>query len=871
MEDNKDIRDSNLPEDGEMTEEEKQELLSVFSEKNQLDQQRKSRKGFKLTIKNQLILIGVVVAVAAILLTCYFVFLRKEETTDPLYELSEQTTAALDGLNERVRILFDGFPKAEYSADLSEERHRIYAFAELYDKLSGKISAGIGETSGKQRVRVIGGEDGKTKEIPFEDFYRVRKIDGKVYGFDGENVLTNAVLEVIGMQQVEIPVRPLDGFDEDGDTVLASGGVVMFPMVNRDDILMININNANGTYTVYQEKGKFYFRDCEALEFNEETFASLIVDCRYMVTSGKMQDQLGYEVYGLDDEKNGTCSYTLITNEEKDGTRLFHSVRVGKKAASGAYYYALYYGGRMDRDNQIVETYHNPKIYMIPYGSVEGNLTRRKEDYFNANLVYGVSSTEDCYSVDHIHMDYYDGEGEPLSILVRNMTSILFSDNIASNNGDAVNALKDKVSYADTGKKYADWLGEDDKAYFAGLTTSDGNEFTVTAVVTNVASDGKYECRFGLVKDVSNGAYPALLPESVKVRYSPDGEKFVKMPDVSFPFDQQADKSVKQYSFTVESDEPVLLIELSFRMPKTVGYLVMDELRVYADGEDAVPADALSGVWRMVQPKSMIPSGKNYSYLDSSNFADFIYGICMLKGDSVERVGISTRDPDGGNDIIDADILAEYGLDKPAMHFAYTFKGFTTDLYLSSPDPETGNYYAYSTITGDTYGTGRTTTFCTGMIATVAASSASWLTWDPLEYIDRQLFDIYVYDLTEMKISYEGKEYTIGITADGKTVQSVRCNGEELDEKNFRYLYLSIVQLNMKNSYTPEPGEKPEEYMKISVRSKTDKRDYNFYRVSSTKAYYTINGEGRYYCLVSALRNVMKKTDLFVAGEEVDR
>jgi hypothetical protein len=41
--------------------------------------------------------------------------------------------------------------------------------------------------------------------------------------------------------------------------------------------------------------------------------------------------------------------------------------------------------------------------------------------------------------------------------------------------------------------------------------------------------------------------------------------------------------------------------------------------------------------------------------------------------------------------------------------------------------------------------------------------------------------------------------------------------------------------------------------------------------VVGDRAYYTINGEGRYYCLVSALRNVMKKTDLFVAAEEVDR
>lgn len=856
----------------EMTEAEKQEILSVFSETSRLDQQKNRKKGFRLTVKNQLIIIGCILAVAAILLVCYFAFLKPEETPDPFFTLSEQTRQALEKLDKDVTIRFDGYPESEYAQDLSPERYRSYTFAKLYGKASRNIDVEIGKTSGDGTVRVSCGE--KWTDLPLEDFYAVRKADGKTYGFCGERLLTSAVLGVAGYGEAvpDIPVRPLDGFDEDGDTVLTSGGVVMFPMVNRDDIDLINITNQHGTYSVYQEKGKFYFQNCELLEFDEEKFASLIVDCRYMVTAGKMTEQLGYEVYGLDSEKNGTATYTLITKAGSDGTRLFHTVRIGKKAASGSYYYALYYGGRMNGANEIVETYSNPKIYMIPYSNVEGNLLLRKEDYFNANLVYGVSSAEDCYKVDFIHMDYYDRGDDPLSILVRNLNTVLFSDNIASNNGDAVNVLKDKLSYSGSGKTYTDWLSEADKPYFVGLTTSDGNEFTLTAVVTNVASDGRYECRFGLLKDTDNGQYPALLPDSIGIRYSADGILYKKLSGVTFDFESQKENTVRTYSFTLESDQPVLLIELSFRMPKTIGYLVMDELAVFANGEDAVPNDALSGVWRMVQPSSLVPAGKNFSYLDSSNFSNFIYGLCMLKGDGVERVGISTRDPSGKkDDVIDAEVLKEYGLDSPAMHFSYLFNGYTTDLYISSFDEEKQCYYAYSTIRGDVYENGNPVTFCTGMIGRLSSETASWLRWDPLEYIDHQLFDIYVYDITEMKLNYEGKEYTFAVTADDKTLTSVRLGDRELSERDFRYLYLSIVQLNLKNAYTLSPDEKPEEYMRIAIRSKSDFREYVFYRVSSSKAYYTINGEGSYYCLVSSLRNVMKKADLFVTGEAVDR
>lgn len=850
-----------------ISEEEKQEILSVFSETNANKQQKKSHK---LTIKNQLILIGCILVVAGILLGCYFLFLKEPEPLDAFYVTGESTTETLEKLDERTTITFCGYPKSEYNAELNADLFRTYTYATLYSMQSGKVSVDI-ESGGKKCVRISCNK--KEKEIPYESFYLARPQDGKIYGFDGENLFTNAIREMTGSEKAEIAIRPLDGFDVDGDSVLVSGAVVMFPMVNKNEISYLSIANSFGDYAIYQSGGKFYFQGCELLSYDEELFASLIVDCRYMVTSGKMDEHLDLSVYGLDTEEHGTCSYTLLTVPDASGESFFHTVRVGKKSASGTYYYAMYFGGKMNKQNEVVETYANGRIYLIPYTNVEENLMHRKEDYFSADLVYGVSKTEDCYELDNIHLDYYyEDAKEDVSILVRNLSTFLFSENASSNNGDNANALKDKVSYSETGLKYSNWLGETDKSYFVGFTSSDAKAFSITAVVNNVASDGKYECRFGMLRDTDNATYAAILPESISIRYSSDGVLFKKASNITFDLESQQEDTVKQYSFTLESEEPILLIELSFTMPKKIGYLVLDEIRVYADGEDAVPNDALSGVWRMVQPASLIPTGKNFSYLDSSNFSDFIYGISSLKGDSVERVGISTRNAaEKTDDILDSEALKEYGLDNPSMHFAYDFNGYTTDLYISKYNEEENCYFAYSTITGDVYGTGKNVCFCTGVIARLSKETAEWLDWDPLEYIDRQLFDIFVYDITELDISYENKKYKFDVTADGTTITSVRNGTQELDERNFRYLYLSIVQLNMKSVYEASDKEKPEEYMRIHIRSKTDDREYVFYRVSSSRAYYTINGEGSYYCLFNSLRNVAKKTDTFVAGGDTKK
>lgn len=852
----------------ELSEAEKQEILSVFSETNE---NKRRRTGFRMTIRNQLILIGGVLLAVALLLGVYFLFLKEEEPLPAFYQLDAQTVGVLDALDDKVEITFCNRTAKDADAEANPDFYRIYTYASLYAGQTRHVKLSFDSKDAYNGVKLT--LNGQTRQIPYSEFYRSRLIDGATYGFCGETLLTDAILELSGKQPLQLPVRALDGYDADGNDVLSNGRIVVFPMVNREDISFLTVRNAHGEYSVYQQKaGTFYFTGCELLTYDSELFSSLLVDCRYMIADGKVEDRLGYEVYGLDKQENLTCSYMILTNEKADGTFLFHQIWVGKKASSGAYYYAMYFGGKMDSNQKVLEQYSSPSVFLIPSSYVENNLSQPVEHFFQAQLAGGFSNAEDLYKVDQIQMDYYQygEEKQPLSIKVLNLPVLSFSENTSSNSGSG-DLLKDKKTYADSKRSYTDWTAGGDSEYLVGLTSSDKKTFTISAAVTNTAADGVYECVFGLAKDTDNRTYRALMPADFTVRYTTDGVNYRKLSNLGLDFDAQKEDSVQEYRFRIESDEPILKIELNFTMPDQVGYLVMDEIRVLANGGDAVPNDALTGLWRMISPDSMIPDGKNYAYLDSTNFSDFLYGLCSLKGDSVAKVGISKRGEDQSDDIIDQAALAEFGLDQPSMHFSYVYDGYKTDLYVSAYDEENGCYYAYSTITGDVYSTGRDVLLCTGLIARITTETAAWLEWDPIEYVDHTLVGMYVYEIKQMTITQNGQEYVFDMTAQDKTLTSVRWGDKELDEESFRFLYLSIVQLSMKDTYVAAPGDEPTEYLRIRIKTSTDEKEFVFYRVSSSRAYYTVNGSGSYYCLLSSLRNVTGKLEQFLAGEKVGK
>ena len=421
------------PED-EISEEEKREILSVFSETNE---NRRKRSGFRLTVRNQLILVGSVLALAAVLLGVYFVALRQEDPLPAFYALDERTEQVLDGLDERVDVRFCNRSEKELTEESDPDVYRIYTYASLYADRTGKVRLDCDDRDTFNGVRLTCG--GQTKEIPYADFYLSRASDGKTWGFDGESLFTNAILSLTGGESLELVVRPLDGFDAYGCDVLASGGVVMFPMVERANIELLRMENQTGMYTIYQNNGEFYFNGCEQLTYNANLFASLLVDCRYVVTAGAVEQALDYAVYGLDDEEGLTCSFLLMTLPDGNGDRLFHQVWIGNKDSAGAYYYARYFGGRMSADDTVTDSFSSPRVFRIQAANVDGVLNAPVETFFDANLVGGISKTEDVYSFDQVRLEhfYYDEERPDFSALILNLPVIGFSDNITSNDSSA--------------------------------------------------------------------------------------------------------------------------------------------------------------------------------------------------------------------------------------------------------------------------------------------------------------------------------------------------------------------------------------------------------------------------------------------------
>ncbi len=862
------VSEQNQPELQEFTEEEKLDILSVFAETNE---NKRRRSGFRLTIKNQLILVASILVIAGALLGTYFLFLKEEEPLPAFYVLTDTTVSHLDALEEDVTFTFCNRREEELNEESDPDVYRIYTYATLYVSQTGNVEIDFDSSDTFNGVKIRVGD--KTAQYLYKDFYVARDIDGKVYGFDGERIFTNTILELLGKDKAELSVRPLDGFDKDGNDVLTSGRVVMFPKVERSDISYLEVENETGKYLVYQDNGTFYFDGCEFLTYNAETFASLLVDCRYVVTAGKLQDRMDLAVYGFGKEPELTCKYTLMTNPDQQGNFYVHQVQIGKKAASGSYYYAMYFGVQMNSKNEVVKSFPSDQIFLLPYSSVEGNLTQPVETFFDAQLVNGIQDINDVYEIEQVYMDfyYYDEEKPDMHALVLNLPVLDFSSNTASNNTSGGELLKDKKTYASSGLKYADWTGEKDGAYLVGLASSDAKTFYVNAAITNIASDGAYDCTFGLLLDSDNSNVPALLPDDVTIRYSCDGINYEKLTNHGLDFSAHPEDTVKEYTFRIQSDEPVVKVEIGFTMPQKKGYLVMDEIRIYADGEDAVPNDALTGLWRLLSPDSYVPEGKNYAYLDSTNFSEFLNGIATLMGDSVAKVGISEQSKGKGNDTIHTEMLVEFGLDKPAFHIAYLFDGFMTDLYISAYDEENQCYYVYSTITGDVYGEGTEVTFCTGLVARLSKETAPWLEWNLMEYMDRSMVGMYIYEIEDMTIAMGDQEYTFRVNTTGQDINSVMWGDKSMDVESFRYVYLSVVQLNAMGEYTPAEGDNPEEYMRIRIKTTTDEKEFVFYRVSSSRAYYTINGTGSYYCRVSDLRNVASKLEQFIAGEKVGR
>ncbi len=787
-------------------------------------------------MKKKITLLISVFTVAVLLFVTYFVFFRTNDTELNKYATLDENTLSIKTLDfNKVTIAFaDERETLEKNSDLK----LISDYARSFEYNLKNIEVVYGE--GSEFCTVSCGENKKTLE---KQSFFVKLPNGVNYIFNGERLFAVSVLELTEntdyMEAESFPIKAINGYDLDGDTVLNAGGNVrpfVFPKLERKDVDSITVTNESGRYKAYRINNAFYFEGAELCKYDENIFSAFMVNCTYMLAIGKYSDvpKADLAKYGLDSEENASA---VVEVKALNGE--IRKVLIGKKVASGVGYYA--------------KESTKPHVYVID-SSIEDNVLKPVTDMLIANLGYNIGDSTDIVDITDILLMYNYGENNEknTTIYVKQRYDVGLPANIKGFNEkqEIGSLIFDKLYF--TGD-YSDWTGQSN---LFGFKSTDGKEIDMTFFLERYAKDGNYSVKFGLVKDTSKGA---VLPEKVAV-YVKDKEsqKYVSVGELtSF---EQSEKSYRQYEISFEHKERLTDIKLEFTLPSGNVYTVLDEVTVYADGVDSTPKEALSSLWKIVSPENYIKDGYNYATPDTTTFSKIVQGMAFLVGDKVVAYNVT-----------DKETLKKYGLDNPEIGLSYDFNGYRSYISFSKAD-ENKNRYVYATIEY-TNKKGENTVITTGIIALVSEKTAPWLSWEPLEFLNRSTFMMYIDKIDSIELEFEGKNHVFVLekSSDGK-VSRVLYEGRELDLENFRYLYVSMMSVERAGEYVTGEGEEKTPCFRMKINSKVKGTEIIYYRVTSSKVIYETDGmPSNYYVLYSDISNIIKNVKLLLDGKDVPR
>lgn len=264
---------------------------------------------------------------------------------------------------------------------------------------------------------------------------------------------------------------------------------------------------------------------------------------------------------------------------------------------------------------------------------------------------------------------------------------------------------------------------------------------------------------------------------------------------------------------------------------------------------------AVNTIWKLTSPQEFIPKGRDFANPNLSNVSDMLLELVVLSSEEIVHVGL------------EEDTLSKYGLDTPSYELSYVYQDYRSTVYFSAYDSALDGYYAYSLITSLT---DESLSYYTGAVVFISASDFEYLKWEPLKYRDSSLYMSYIHALDNVKFYLDGKEYDFKLGKTDGSLTEVKLDGKTVDLTSFKYLYQAILLCKLEGEYESS-DQLPSETFRFIIQEGELTTDVVFYRVSSRKAYYTINGEGKYYVSIDDVNNVKDKLLTIASGDQITR
>ena len=329
----------------------------------------------------------------------------------------------------------------------------------------------------------------------------------------------------------------------------------------------------------------------------------------------------------------------------------------------------------------------------------------------------------------------------------------------------------------------------------------------------------------------TGGGYYCMRPDGSRAVYVLDtsmgyffssAESFVT-PILSLPVKENDYFSTEVFTLTVDGEVLV-----------SCGYMT-----------DAERADTASvSTYKMFVPENYTPSTDNY-------------GKILQKFTSFTGTGTVAFGKAG--EVMSKEELAPYGLDKPKYEIYYRYSGIDNYVYVSEKQ-EDGSYFAFSLLFN--------------LVARVDAGTLDFLEWEFIDFVDRPMFQKNINDVAYIRVEADGVDEEFVIT--GSSVDDLAVTPKSVGKpfnaeglRNFRLLYRKMLGLNIE-SYAPEKTT-ANRVLRLTVRTDVGlEYVYEFYAYSTRRCFFTINGEGEFYCLRDRVEKIASDTAALMRGEDID-
>ncbi len=654
------------------------------------------------------------------------------------------------------------------------------------------------------------------------------------------------------------------------EVVGTSSRLLLFPRVQKEDLLSLEVHNAHGTYTFARrnEAGEldgdaaFVIDHSRMTAFSPEKFTSLHVGAGYTLSLEKLTDPIRdengeYTEYGLAPEtrlkttdENGEelaepieydyePAYYILT--QKNGKT--HKVIIGDPLVTGNGYYAQYVELKDGEENPL------PGVYVLDQ-TTGTHVNYAIEEYVLPKMTYTLNMNNyydvEDFTISHLKEGVSTGDNDPYQDMI-SFTFVDLSERVGTLATTVPFEFKlDLVGFTPT-------MSSIDECLYAMYDPTFSEEQSVRVL----APTDEDLARYGLFAPVTDGAGNVQKDKNGNDKYVPFSAH-----RISFAYDVTDENN--KYSFTVEHSILISRPDDETLNPRD-NFFVYAAFREYVKNEDG------SQTAIMTYSSDMIVEVESHS-LEFLNWD---------RGDWVSTNYI------GGT----LAYVTKIELSSPDYSAS-----FDVDNSASTPN-EDGTFNAdYIKISGsDSKGNKRSTL---NQLTFRDVNNHVWI----ITSKNLQVYSLkgelltmnkdipyYAYNkLGDQALCRNGyidcNGYDVEVTAD--TVRVYSDDHSTLLEEYLRYdtdlfrlYYTMLLHATIIDSYEPSSEEELQkildnEILTMTITSSdgknTQTNTYSFYRISARKAYITINGNGGFYVYKNRVDKFITDAQRFFAGEVID-